>query len=378
MSRIGFLINPIAGMGGRVGLKGTDGVVERAIELGARPVAPRKAEEALRRLHELLDRSARRPDIQWITCAGAMGADALTRAGFSDSQVVYEPDNGTSSADTEAAVRRFIERGADLVLFCGGDGTARDVCAVAGEETPVLGIPSGVKMFSGVFGTNPARTAEILLGFLRGELTPTHVEVMDLDEDRYRRGEWAVRLYHSALTPFEPTFTQSSKMLVAAGSDADAKEDIARYVIEQHGANPKVLLLLGAGGTVKALGDQLRIDKTLLGIDAVVGGKLVARDLNEEQILRLLDQYPDRRLVLSPIGAQGFVLGRGNLQLSPEVIRRIGRKNLIVISTPAKLSRTPVLRFDTGDAALDEELFDQGYLPVVTGYGQSRVVKVAI
>ena len=378
MSLIGFLINPIAGMGGRVGLKGTDGVVERAIELGARPVAPRKADEALRRLREMLDRSTRRPDFQWITCAGAMGADALTRVGFSECQVVYEPDDGTSSADTEAAVRRFIERGADLVLFCGGDGTARDVCAVTGEETPVLGIPSGVKMFSGVFGTNPTRTAEILLGFLRGELTPTHVEVMDLDEDRYRRGEWAVRLYHSALTPFEPTFTQSSKMLVAGGSDADAKEDIARYVVEQHGANSEVLLLLGAGGTVKALGDQLRIDKTLLGIDAVVGGKLVARDLNERQILQLLDRYPDRRLVLSPIGAQGFVLGRGNLQLSPEVIRRIGRKNLVVVATPAKLSRTPVLRFDTGDAALDEELFDQGYLPVVTGYGQSRVVKVAI
>lgn len=378
MNRIGFLINPVAGMGGRVGLKGTDGVVDQAIALGARPVAPHKAEQALRHLRDMLSRTTRSPDFHWMTCAGAMGADCLRAAGFDAFDVVYDPGSDTDRADTEAAVRRFIDQDADLILFCGGDGTARDVCAITGEDTPILGIPSGVKMFSGVFGTNPARTAEILLGYLRGDLTPTAVEVLDLDEQKYRHGEWAVRLYHAARTPYEPVFTQSAKMLLAEGSDEDAKEDIARYVLEQFGSDPEILLLLGAGGTVKAIGDHLNIDKTMLGIDAVAGGRLVGRDLNERQILTTLDDHADCRLVLSPIGAQGFVLGRGNLQLSPEVIRRIGRKNIVVVATPAKLAQTPVLRFDTGDAALDEELFDQGYIPVITGYGQSKVVKVAI
>ena len=378
MNRVGFLVNPVAGMGGRVGLKGTDGVVDKAIALGARPVAPHKAAAALDRLRELLRAAADPPDIHWTTCAGAMGADPLKQAGFAEFDVVYDPAGETDRNDTEAAVGRFVEHGVDLILFCGGDGTARDICAITGEEIPVLGIPSGVKMYSGVFGTTPEHTAEILLGHLRGALSLTQVEVLDLDEEKYRRGEWAVRLYHAAVTPYEPTFTQSSKMLVAAGSDADAKEDIARYLIEQYGDDPDLLLLLGAGGTVKAIGDHLGIDKTLLGIDAVMNGEVVGKDLDERRLLALLDRHADRKLILSPIGAQGFVLGRGNLQISPDVVRQIGRRDIVVVATPAKLAQTPVLRFDTGDPALDRDLFDQGYLPVITGYGQSKVVKVAI
>ena len=377
MTRIGFLINPIAGMGGRVGLKGTDDVTEEAVRLGARPTAHLKAGATLRELKKSLDHAGDKSEVHWVTCSGSMGAGALTEAGFSDFEVAFEPAKATGADDTKAAARRFCDLGVDLILFCGGDGTARDICSVVEQTVPILGIPAGVKMYSGVFGVTPLRTAEILMGFLRGSLTAAAVDVLDLDEDRYREGEWAVRLFHSALTPYEPTFTQSAKILIAQTTDAEAKAEIAGYLMEEIGAQPDTLLLLGPGSTVQAIGDALSIDKTLLGIDAVRSATMIGKDLNENQILDLLDRYPRRKLILSPIGAQGFVLGRGNLQLSPEVIKRIGQESIIVVATPAKLARTQALRFDTGDATLDAELRGSGYIPVVIGYRLRRLVRAA-
>jgi predicted polyphosphate/ATP-dependent NAD kinase len=377
MTRIGFLINPIAGMGGRVGLKGTDDIVDEAVRLGAEPVAPRKALETLSALHGRLSQTSRGCEIHWVTCAGTMGAEALEEAGFGTYDVVYGPGRNTDAKDTETAVGKFLEAGVDLILFCGGDGTARDICKAAGRDTPILGIPSGVKMYSGVFGVTPARTAEILIAFLDGRLSLAEVEVLDLDEEKYRQGEWAVRLYYSANTPFEPTFSQSAKVLIEESTDAQVKQDIAQDLREGIEVNPDVLYLLGPGSTVQSVGTALGIDKTLLGIDAVVNSRIVAKDLNERRLLELLDEHAQCRLVLSPIGAQGFVLGRGNLQLSPEVIRRIGIENVVVVATPAKLARTPVLRFDTGDEQLDAAFAEQEYLSVLVGYHRRRLVKVA-
>jgi predicted polyphosphate/ATP-dependent NAD kinase len=377
MKHIGFLINPIAGMGGRVGLKGTDGVVEEARALGAQPVAPQRAAEALRELAQLLSRVA---SIRWLTCSGIMGEEALRSAGFSegDIEIVYTTPSEPAADDTRGAVRRFLMRDVELIFFCGGDGTARDICSVAGLKVPILGIPSGVKMYSGVFGTNPARTAEIVIAFLQGELTTAQADVLDLDEARYREGEWNVQLYHAALTPYEPMHIQSAKKLIEDAGDAVAKDAIAEHLLEQFEREEAELVLLGPGSTVKSVGDRWGIEKTLLGIDAVVDGKIAGNDLNERQIIDLLGEFRKRKLVLSPIGAQGFVLGRGNLQLSPSVIRTIGLKNIIVIATPAKLARTPVLRFDTGSAALDDELAREGYIRVVTGYRCRRLVRSAI
>ncbi len=375
--RLGFVVNPIAGMGGRVGLKGTDDVVERAIELGAEPTAHVKAGEMLRRLHRLLTATSHPIDVEWLTCSGTMGADHLSSAGFVDRSILYEPGEATSADDTKQAVGRLVGAGTELVVFCGGDGTARDVCSVTGRTTPVLGVPAGVKMYSGVFGVTPARTAQILFDYLVGNLELAEVEVLDVDEERYRRGEWAVRLYAMARTPFEPNFTQTAKALITGVSERQASDQIADDVIERIEAEPEKLVLLGPGSTVEAVGRGLGIDKTLLGVDAVLGRRRIGVDLNEQQLLGLLDAHPGCLLVLSPIGAQGFVLGRGNQQLSSHVVRRIGPANVIVIATPAKLKRTPVLRFDTGDATLDAAFANTGYLEVVTGYHLSRLVKVA-
>ena len=378
MPRLGFLINPIAGMGGRVGLKGTDEVAAEAVRRGAEPTANGRALEALRQFKHLLDCAPNPPTIEWLTAAGTMGCDALQTAGFTAVEVVYATPIEPSTRDTKAAVEKFRTAGVDLVLFCGGDGTARDVCVMTGDATPVLGIPAGVKMYSGVFGVTPARTAEILMRDLAHEIGLARVEIMDLDEDKYRHDEWAVRLYMSAQTPFEPTYLQSAKALISSADEEAIKDDIAEQLREDIEAKPGTLFLLGPGSTVQAVGRTLQIDKTLLGIDAVADGKVVGKDLAERQILDLLDRYSDRKLVLSPIGAQGFLLGRGNQPLSPAVIRRIGARNIIVLSTPAKLARTPLLRFDTGDAMLDADMISRKFFAVIIGHHRTRLVKVAV
>lgn len=376
--RIGFLINPIAGMGGRVGLKGTDSVVEEAIRLGAEPVAPAKAAQTLRLLCKALEGEARRADLQWVTCSGAMGEDALRNAGFDRISILHETSATPTARDTIEATRAFLQAGVNLILFCGGDGTARDITRITGEGVPILGIPSGVKMYSGVFGVSPARTAEIIVRFVLGELPLAEVDIVDLDEEKYRKGEWSVRLFCSATAPYEPSYTQCAKALISESTDASVKSEIAEYLGEEIGARPGTLFILGPGSTVQTVAEHLGVRKELLGVDAVLGGEIVGHDLNEQGILKLLERHPVAELIFSPIGAQGFVLGRGNLQISPTVVRKIGLDRLTVIATPAKLKRTPVLRFDTGDQALDEALASRGYLSVITGYRRRRLTPVCI
>ncbi|MFZ1989815.1 MAG: ATP-NAD kinase family protein [Alphaproteobacteria bacterium] len=374
--RIGFLINPIAGMGGRVGLKGTDGVADDAARLGAKPSANERATEALRMFKHLIDQTPKFPPVRWLTAAGSMGEEALRAAGLQEIEIVHKAPSKSTRTDTIAAVQRFLSAHADLVLFCGGDGTARDVCSIAGERVPVLGIPAGVKMYSGVFGVTPERTAEILVRYIMGEIGLASADILDLDEEKYRRDEWSVRLYMSARTPFEPSYVQAAKAIIAEASDEAAKEEIAEHLKEEIAARPGTLFLLGPGSTLKAIGGTIGVDKTLLGIDAILGGRLIGKDLNEAGILALLSSYQDRKLVLSPIGAQGFVLGRGNLQLSPAVIRQIGLDNILIVATPAKLARTPSLRFDTRDTALDSELISRKFASVIIGYHRLRLVKL--
>ena len=244
-------------MGGRVGLKGTDGVAGQALERGAQPIASHRAREMLDALQLQLRAQAGRIAIEWLSCGGKMGTDVLAEAGFTRTEVVLEPKAASDADDTKNAVAAFLEKRVDLVLFCGGDGTARDIASVAGQRVPMLGIPSGVKMYSGVFGTTPGRTADILLRFLKGELRAIEVEVLDLDETKYRSGEWAIRQFQLVLTPFEPTYTQAAKQVVSEVPDAQAKSEIAAYMAEQIAESPGTLFILGPGSTVEAVAARL-------------------------------------------------------------------------------------------------------------------------
>lgn len=378
MATLGFLINPIAGMGGRVGLKGTDGVLKEAIELGAEPVAPKRVEIFLNKLASIIQSRSIKEKIHWATCKGNMGEDSLSKISESnwDSEIGYVPGEPTTAEDTKSACKVFLEKGASLVVFCGGDGTARDIWQTVGEEVPIIGIPSGVKMHSGVFGMNPEATAEIVAEFISGEMDVAEGEILDLDEEKYRQGEWHIRLFGTAKTPHEPTYVQVSKVQVEAVGEDAIKEEIAEYIVEEMEDNPDTLFILGSGSTVAAVSKELDVEYSLLGVDAVVNKELVAKDVNESKLLSLLDKYPKVKLILSPIGAQGFILGRGNLQLSPNVIKRIGIDDIIVISPPAKLAQTPVLRVDTGDKDLDEAFYEKQYLRVVFRYRTMKLCKI--
>jgi len=371
--RVGFLVNPIAGIGGKVGLKGSDNVEEEARRRGAKPVSPDRAKEALTKLVSQLGGSIK--EMQFLTCSGTMGESELLHAGIAKSRVdvVHRPPKQTSAKDTETAAKAFAEKGVDVILFCGGDGTARDIVKVVDAKVPVVGIPAGVKMHSGVFCTRPENVAFLLQGFISGRIGPGEAEILDLDEEKYRKGKWVVRLFGTAKTLQEPNLVQAGKMMVAEVADEAIKDEMGEYLLELVEKEPKALFILGPGSTLSRITKDLKVDKTLLGIDAVVDGKQVGKDLDEQSLLKLLGKHKPAYLAVSPIGAQGFILGRGNLQLSPKVVRKIGISNIIVFATPSKLQVTPNLRVDTGDAKLDSEFAKKEYLRVIIGYRTMRM-----
>ena len=376
--RIGFVVNPIAGMGGRVGLKGTDGVADQAVAAGAEPVTGPRA----RAFAEVFLRSAKddpRLRVHWITCGRSMGHDPLHLAGVPEEtvEVVHSPGDLTTAKDTTRGVELSVDHGAELVLFSGGDGTARDVAEAAKNRMPILGIPAGVKMHSGIFAVSPSAAAEVLIAYLRGGLRVGTAEILDVDEEAYRKGEWRIRLHTTARSLVEPQFVQAGKLMVEEVSEEAVRSELAAHFSELFADEPDTLFLLGPGSTLDSIAGALGLGKTLLGIDAVLAGKTVAKDLNEREILALLDRHPKAKFLVSPIGAQGFILGRGNLQVSPAVVTRIAMRNVIVVATPAKLAATPILRVDTGDDALDAEFRAKEYLFVVIGYRTSKLHPIA-
>lgn len=388
--KIGFIVNPIAGMGGRVGLKGTDGVVDEAVRRGATPVAPERAKEAIARYIELMTKQRDiNPnldiEITWATCAGDMGAKILEEARLNKLEnnkinIIYEPvaPSKTTAEDTKEACKKLLEDGVEIVIFCGGDGTARDVYSIIENKVLMLGIPSGVKMHSGVFTTHAKYAGELLVDYIKGEMDTADGEILDLDEDKYRAGEWNIRLFGVAKTPHDPTLIQRGKHIVESVSEAEIKEEIAEFIKEEMSDAKDTLYILGSGSTVQAIAEHLGLDGTLLGIDAVLNNKLIGKDLDEKKLIQLLVQHSKARLILSPIGAQGFILGRGNLQLSPEVIEKIGLDNIDVISSPAKLANIEVLRVDTNNPKLDKAFETKGWFSVIIGYRQMKLKKIAV
>ena len=372
--KIGFVINPIAGMGGKVGLKGTDGVLNQALKLGAKPVAVDKANETIKRF---ISYYSKKDEIKWFTCSGKMGGEILKKAGLENIEIVYSPlSKMTSSNDTKNACKKFLEKNVDLVLFCGGDGTARDIFEIVKNRIPIHGIPSGVKMHSGVFGITANASAKMLYEYVDKSLTVGDAEIMDLDEEKYRKGIWNIRLFGIAKGIVEPTYIQVGKSTFESVSDDEIKDELSDHIIDEIEKNKDVLYLFGSGGTIDYIAKKIGVKNTLLGIDAVYNKKLISKDLNEEGILRLLSKYKKAKVILSPIGAQGFILGRGNLQLSSKAIKKIGLDNIIIVSTPAKLASTPVIRVDTGDKKLDDIFAKKEFIMVVIGYRLSRVVKI--
>ena len=397
---VGIAVNPVAGMGGRVGLKGTDGKVEEAVARGASPRAPDRARRALDRL------AAVAPETRVSVAADPMGESIVREAGFEPVRVA-DPFGGvtpgptaTTAAHTRAVVRVFAGLGGDeadadgdeadadgdetdasgvnwrdvsgdasvvdpvdLVLFVGGDGTAADVVqALSGTETPMLGVPAGVKVYSSVFAVSPEDAAEVAASFSRTERR----EVMDIDEDAYREGAVNPELRGVATVPVADDL-QSSKQ-TASGTAESLAAGVAADIRERDGEG--VTFVLGPGSTVGAVKEALGFEPSPIGVDLWRDGAVVVRDATEAEIRGALGA--ENVIVVSPIGGQGFVFGRGNPQISPAVIRRC---DLRIVASRAKLDDVRALRVDTDDPDLDAEL--AGWVRVRVGKFETRMMKIA-
>ncbi|MBW4708415.1 NAD(+)/NADH kinase [Roseobacter sp. YSTF-M11] len=366
--RIGLVVNPFAGLGGAVGLKGTDGpgTVTEALRRGAQAKAGARARLALSRLAD------RVPGAEIILAAGSLGEDWAR--GLDLDTVITPGSNLTGTArDTKAAVRAM---GAlDVIVFAGGDGTARDVASVA-EGAALLGIPCGVKMHSGVFAVSPQSA-----GAMMADLTASpdritwadDAEVMDIDEEALRRGILAPRLYGYARVPVSCTLMQAAK----GGPRQDAASALssaARGIVD--GMEDRTLYIIGPGTSAGSVMRAAGHTATPLGVDALLNRKRVAQDADDAALCALAEGR-DVRVVLGVTGQQGFLLGRGNQQIGPALIAKAGRDGLIILATEDKLTSLahPRLLIDTGDPDLDAEL--TGFVRVATGANREMMMRIA-
>ena len=381
MVRLGLLANPDAGLGGRLGLKGSDGQAELARSMGAEDRSGPRLTAMLEHFSKL--HRAGFDDIEWLTSEGRMGTDWLPKgANIGPVSTVHSSSGSTSASDTASAVTTLLEGGIDLLVYAGGDGTTRDIVAAlesAGQpKTPVIGVPTGVKMHSGCFAASPKAAAEVLSAWLNDDLLLASTEVLDLDEERYREGEWVVQLYAEAMTPASPRWMQGSKQRIEASGEEDTIEGLADHIAEIIISDDR-LVIWGSGGTLRAIGEMNSFDLTNLGIDATRGAEQVGTDLDEAGLLKILSSHTGPiTLLLSPMGGQGFLIGRGNLQLSPEVLRAVGIDSILGVVTPAKLLTVRRLRIETGDVELDSEFAAKRYMKVLQGYRTTRVLPVAV
>lgn len=382
MLRLGLIVNPVAGLGGAVGLKGTDGVVQKALDKGAVPQAGIRTLRALRILENM------KTQLMIVTPPGEMGETFVREMGFQcqvlpamedleisgkASETLHESRSATSREDTLRAARQLLERGVSLLLFAGGDGTARDIYTAMGEQLPVVGIPAGVKIHSPVYAVSPEKAGELARRFLRREITRLKTEeVLDIDEAAYRQGRVNTKLYGYLKVPDDARLMQGRK----SGSqlaDESAQKAIALRVVD--GMVPEVVYVIGPGSTTRQVMAALNLPATLLGVDIVCNGQLVCADASEKNIQTATGEK-NSRLVITPIGGQGYLFGRGNQQISAGVIRQTGLKNLMVMATLTKMQafQGRPLMVDTGDPGLDREL--EGYYQVMTGYRESIMYKV--
>lgn len=353
MSRfhLGLIINPLAGLGGAVGLKGSDGVATQALALGAEPRAALRTRIALECLRPVAE------GLEFLTFPGPMGGDLLREMGFAHRLLGTLSEGPTAAGDTRRAVEALQQAGVALILFAGGDGTARDVCAVVRSDQPVLGIPAGVKIHSGVYAISPRAAGELTRRLVEGGLVRlAQGEVRDLDEAALREGRVAARWYGALTVPEEGGYVQQVKQ---AGVESEELVLVELAAWLEQDWDPALRYVFGPGSTLHGLAQNLGLQTTLLGVDVIENGQVIARDVGERELFALVEGHP-AMLLVTAIGGQGHILGRGNQQISPRVVRAIGLDRLRVVATKRKLRTLEgrPLWVDSGDASLDDAFPD--------------------
>jgi predicted polyphosphate/ATP-dependent NAD kinase len=361
--KLGLVINPYSGIGGALALKGSDGAEIRdlALSSGAEKLSGKKMATALQTLLPLKD------ELEIFTASGEMGADVLSDMGFQFEIVYQHKEQQTESSDTNEAAKCLIDKNVDLILFAGGDGTARNICEVVDSKCPVVGVPAGCKIHSGVYAITPKAAGKVVAQVVKGELVSLMVgEVKDIDESEFRAGRVLAKHYGEMLVPQELAYIQAVKM---GGKESDelVLTDIAAHVIELMDDEPETLFVMGSGSTVESIMDEMGLQNTLLGVDLIKNKEVIANDLTAAALLEYCKKQ-SVKVVLTLIGGQGHILGRGNQQLSPEFIKTVGKQNLLVVATKTKLQNLEgkPLVSDSGSHELDELL--AGPIPVITGF----------
>jgi len=392
--RIGIVVNPDAGLGGKLGFKGSDGRAAEARAAGAEDRAGPRMLQCLTHLQTLTASSLNRnqTSLTFVAWQGRMGSTwvpEIQSAQTVGTEWVGNTPDSTSAEDTSNLVNALLDAKVDALLYAGGDGTTRDIVKAlehrgeAAQATPLIGVPGGVKMHSGCFATTPKAAAEVVLSFALGDLRTAITEVMDLDEVVYQEGVWKVRMYGEAWTPSSPRFMQGAKEQVERVSEDDSIEGLANHIGSLLQDEDDLMVVWGSGGTLRRIGEHLNQSLTLLGID-IQHGESLHTDLNETELIRIIGSHVDNDgqqrpllLLLSPMGGQGFLIGRGNLQLSPSVLRLVGHTNLLGVATPSKLIGLEAVRIDTGDESLDDEFQAKRFIKILQGFRTTRLIRVA-
>lgn len=370
--KLGVLINPYAGIGGALALKGSDGkaIREQAMALGATKKALDKTRLALEQIFPIKHK------VHLYVAAGEMGEELAQSMGFSYSLVYQPAQQQTESEDSEATAQALIAQQVDLILFAGGDGTARNLCRIVGNTVPVLGVPAGCKIHSAVYAVTPQAAGRVLRQVIDGQIVSiSDAQVMDIDEVLFRQGRVNARQYGEMQVPTELRYIQAVKM---GGKESDelVLADIAAHVIEIIEQHPEHLFVMGSGSTVEFIMQEMGIKNTLLGVDVIQHSNLLAADVSAEILIDLTSKK-NCQLVITLIGGQGHILGRGNQQLSPKFLRNIGKANMLVVATKTKLSNLDgrPLIVDSGDQSLDQQM--AGLITVVTGYHDQVLYPIA-
>ncbi len=371
MFKLGIIVNPLSGLGGSVALKGTDGhaIVAEALVRGAEYRAESRMQRALTVLL---------PYKNLITVygySGAMGQTVAEDLGLSFI-CVGEPVNEISDYNDTINIAVVLKNEqVDVILFAGGDGTARNVFDAVGDDFPVVGVPAGVKIHSGVYAINPEGAGKIVEVLIKGKAVPVMLqEVRDIDESAFRQGRVLTQYYGELLVPQEPEWLQCVKNSGAA-DEILSKVDIATTFIEALEAD--TLYLIGPGSTTHMLLEELGLSGTLLGVDALFNNTLLSVDLTFNDIEVLLERYPSVKIVVTAIGGQGHIFGRGNQQFTPAILRHVGKDNIIIVATREKIAALegrPLL-LDTNDKVLDELL--TGIYTVLSGFDEKLLYPVA-
>ncbi|VUD56749.1 hypothetical protein TDB9533_02379 [Thalassocella blandensis] len=380
--RIGFLLNPYAGLGGPQGMKGSDALAADPTKLDA-GVERRSAKRAMQFFQALTVKE----NVVFVFDRGVMGFDSLQAMDFASHDFTYQcidgqfPDH-TRAEHSQMLCQKLLAENIDVLVFVGGDGTARDVCRAVGSQFPVLGIPAGVKMHSGVFAISPSAAAQVINALALGELISVDTEeVRDIDEDAFQKGIVRSRHFGEMLVPQELRFIQHVKQ---GGVEVDELVllDIAQDIEERIHHESDALFIFAPGSTTHFVleylcGSAQALKSTLLGVDVFDGTQIIAKDINATQLENITAAHQGKiYLILTAIGGQGHIIGRGNQQISPNVLRRVGRENLWLIATKTKLQALDArpLIIDSSDDELD--LHWQGLIPVITGFRDTVLYRV--